>query len=85
VATVTVTAPPPRKVKRGETIQLVAKATDTKGNAMANQSFVWSSSNTNTATVSETGLVTGKNKGDVTITARISGGTKSGSAEIEVK
>ena len=85
VATVAVTAPPPRKVKRGETIQLVANATDTKGNAMPNQSFVWSSSNTNTATVSATGLVTGKNKGDVTITARISGGTKSGSADIEVK
>ena len=85
VATVTVTAPS-RKVKPGSTMQLTATAKDANGNSVAHQSFFWSSSNTNTATVSESGIVTGKRPGDATITARTSSsGGKSGSVEIEVK
>jgi len=85
VATVRVTAPS-KKVKPGSTMQLTATALDEKGNRVANQSFTWSSSNTNTATVSSTGLVTGKRKGNATITARTSsGGGKSGSLKVEVK
>src|SRR5215210_4512469 len=55
VATVTVTAPS-RKVNRGSTIQLSATATDANGSSVPHQSFFWSSSNTNIATVSESGL-----------------------------
>src|SRR5205085_9532239 len=68
VATVTVSAPSTR-VNRGSTLQLTVTAKDNQGNTIANQSFLWSSSNTATATVSATGLVTGKRTGTVTITA----------------
>jgi hypothetical protein len=85
VSTVTVSAPS-KNVKRGSTMQLVATAKDNKGNTVPNQSFVWSSSNTNTATVSANGVVTGKRKGEVTVTARTSqSGGKSGSVKIAVK
>lgn len=85
VASVTVFAPA-KKVKPGSTLQLSAAATDTDGNSMPHQTFLWSSSNTNVATVSTTGLVTGKRGGKATITAQTSAtGGKSGSVEIEVK
>jgi len=84
VATVMVTAPS-NKVKAGSTIQLAASALDNKGNPVPSQSFTWTSSNTNTATVSSTGVVTGKRSGNVTITARTSAnGGKSGSMQITV-
>ncbi len=50
-SSVTVTAPS-KKLKPGSTMQLSATATDSKGNVIPNQSFFWSSSNTNAATVS---------------------------------
>ena len=85
VATVTVTSPSD-KLKAGSTMQLTATAKDDRGNAVAHQSFLWSSSNTDKATVSESGVVTAKKQGDVTITARTSSsGGKSGSLQIEVK
>ena len=85
VATVRVTAPS-RKVKPGATMQLAATAIDANGNAVPHQTFFWSSSNTNTATVSASGVVTGKRPGDVTITAQTSpSGGKSGSMQLEVK
>ena len=85
VATVSVTSPSD-KLKAGSTMQLTATAKDERGNAVAHQSFVWSSSNTDKATVSESGVVTGKKQGDVTITARTSSsGGKSGSLQIDVK
>jgi len=84
VATVTVSAPSTR-VNRASTLQLTATAKDNQGNTIANQSFLWSSSNTATATVSTTGLVTGKRTGTVTITAKTSAtGGKSGSISITV-
>ncbi len=84
-ATVTVTAPS-KNVKPGSTMQLAATATDSKGNALTHQTFVWSSSSTNTATVSATGLVTGRRAGNVTITAQTSAsGGKSGSVDLTVK
>jgi uncharacterized protein YjdB len=85
VATVTVTAPS-RNLKPGNTMQLTATALDSKGNAVPNQSFVWFSSNIAVATVSGTGVVTGKRSGTVTITASTSliGGT-SGTFVINVK
>ena len=85
VASVTVTAPSP-KVKPGSSLQLTATARDANGNSVPDQSFYWSSSNTAIATASESGVVTGKRPGKVTITARTSlTGGKSGSLEIEVK
>jgi len=85
VATVRVTAPS-RKVKPGATMQLTATAIDANGNAVPHQTFFWSSSNTNTATVSASGVVTGMRPGSVTITAQTSAtGGKSGSLQIEVK
>jgi uncharacterized protein YjdB len=84
VATVTVSAPSTR-VNRGATLQLTATAQDNQGNTIANQSFLWSSANTATATVSTTGLVTGKRTGTVTITAKTAAtGGKSGSISITV-
>lgn len=85
VANVTVAAPS-KNVKAGSAMQLSATATDSKGNVIPHQSFVWSTSNTNTATVSASGLVTGKRSGSVTVTARTSPtGGKSGSVQIDVK
>jgi uncharacterized protein YjdB len=67
-------------------MQLSATAKDAGGNSVPHQSFFWSSSDTNIATVSESGVVTGKRSGKVTITARTSAtGGKSGSLEVEVK
>jgi pullulanase len=85
VASVVVTAPS-KKVKPGATMQLAATALDSKGNPVPHQSFYWSSSNTNIATVSAGGVVTGKRPGTVTITAQtsVTGGT-SGSLQIDVK
>jgi len=84
-SSVTVTAPS-KKLKPGSTMQLSATATDGKGNVIADQSFFWSSSNTNTATVSGSGVVTGKRSGNVTISARTSqNGGRSGSVKINVK
>ena len=85
VATVTVTSPS-KKLEAGSTMQLTATAKDNRGNSVPHQSFVWSSSNTDRATVSASGVVTGKREGDVTITAQTSpSGGKSGSLKIEVK
>lgn len=84
VATVTVTAPS-NSVKARSTLQLTATAKDGQGNAVPNQSFFWSSSNINTATVSTTGVVTGKRTGTVSISAQTSlTGGKSGSISIVV-
>jgi uncharacterized protein YjdB len=85
VASVVVTAPS-KTVKPGSTLQLAATAMGADGNAVPHQSFSWSSSDANIASVSESGVVTGKRKGKVTITAQTSSsGGKSGSLEIEVK
>jgi pullulanase len=84
VATVTVTAPSNR-VNARSTLQLSATAKDKQGNTIANQTFLWSSSNTNTATVSAIGVVTGRRPGTVTITAQTAlNGGKSGSISIVV-
>ena len=85
VATVTVTAPS-TNLKVGNTMQLTATAKDSKGNTVPIQSFIWSSSNNTIATVSTSGVVTGKKSGNVTITASTALiGGKSGSVTINVK
>ena len=85
VATVTVTAPS-TELATGSTMRLTATAKDDKGNPVSQQSFAWSSSNTDKATVSSSGVVTAKQPGSVTITARTSStGGKSGSVKILIK
>ena len=85
VATVTVTAPS-QEMRTGSTMQLTATAKDDRGNSVPGQSFVWSSSNTDKATVSASGVVTAKEPGSATITARTSPtGGKSGSVRIQIK
>jgi uncharacterized protein YjdB len=66
-------------------MQLTATAKDNQGNTVPNQTFYWASSNSAIASVSPSGVVTGKRSGTVTITAQNapSGGT-SGSVQIDV-
>lgn len=52
-----------------ETVQLAASAEDANGHAVSGASFTWSSSDEECATVDETGLVTAKGDGTVTVTA----------------
>ena len=85
VAAVTVTAPS-LEMETGSTMQLTATAKDNKGNPVPQQSFVWSSSNIEKATVSASGVVAAKQPGSVTITAQTSSnGRKSGSVRIQIK
>lgn len=91
-AAITVTNPPVNRivvtpanpqVDEGKTVQLTATAYDANNNVISGLTFTWTSSNTNRATVSSTGLVTGVNDGNVTITA--SAGGKSGSTTVKVQ
>ena len=65
----------------GDTVRLVAEATDANGHAVATvTAFEWSSSDTLVARVDDSGLVTGVDEGIATITATT--GDYSGAAEI---
>jgi uncharacterized protein YjdB len=81
IASIVVTPANPR-IKEGETIQLTATAYDASNHAIAGVTFTWTSSNTNRATVSSSGLVRALNDGNVTITA--SAGGKSGSTTVRI-
>jgi uncharacterized protein YjdB len=61
---------------------LTATVYDAQNNVLTGRTITWSSSNTNRATVSSTGLVTGKATGTVTITA--TSGGRSGSTTVTV-
>ena len=78
---ITVTPANPR-IKEGETVQLTATAYDASNNVINGIAFTWTSSNTNRATVSQTGLVTARQDGNVTITA--SAGGKTGSTSVRI-
>ena len=90
-ATVTVSQPPihhitltpanPR-INEGQTVQLTATAYDASNTVISGVTFTWGSSNTNRATVSQTGLVTSKQDGNVTISA--SEGGKTGSTTVRI-
>jgi uncharacterized protein YjdB len=56
-----------------QTLQLTAIVRDTSGATLAGQSVRWASSDTTIASVSTTGVVTGKNAGSVIITATCDG------------
>jgi len=81
VASVTV-SPASGSIVVGGTIQLMATTKDSAGNTLTGRSITWASSNTSTATVSATGLVTGVAAGAATITATSEG--KSATATVTV-
>jgi hypothetical protein len=67
VEVVTVTAPS-AEIRVGETVQLTATALDADGNVLE-RSFIWISGIGSVASVSQTGLVTGLQKGQSEIEA----------------
>ncbi|HMC67920.1 MAG TPA: Ig-like domain-containing protein, partial [Mycobacteriales bacterium] len=79
VASVTVT-PASGSLYVGQTVQLTATPKDSAGNPLTGRVIAWSSDNTTVATVSTSGLVTGKGAGSATITAATGG--KSGTSTI---
>lgn len=70
LTSITVT-PATVSVAMGETRQMTAQAMDQNGVVMGGQTFTWSSSDDDVATVDANGLVTAVNGGTVTITATI--------------
>src|SRR5437773_2118919 len=81
VASVAVT-PASASVNEGKTVQLTATPKDGNGNPLSGRAVAWVSSNTSVATVSSSGLVTGKVAGSATITATSEG--QSGTSAITV-
>jgi hypothetical protein len=81
IATVTLT-PPTGSVNVGGTLTLSALAQDAKGNELTGRPFTFASSDTNMATVSATGVVSGIAPGSVSITA--TSGTKSAQSVVTV-
>jgi len=74
--------PPSASVTAGKTSQLTAVTKDANGNTLAGRTVTWSSSATNVATVSSSGLVTAVAVGTTIITATSEG--KSATANINV-
>jgi uncharacterized protein YjdB len=66
-------APTDATVQRGRDVQLTAAAYDAAGRLLSGRTFAWSSSDPTVATVSGSGLVSGKKEGQATITAAIGG------------
>src|SRR5207249_1819876 len=81
VASVTV-SPASASVPAGQTVQLSATLRDANGTILTGRSVTWASNNTPVATVTGTGLVTGKVAGAATITATSEG--QNGTAAITV-
>lgn len=81
VASVAV-APTSGSLTVGATMTLTAITYDASGNALSGRGVVWASSAPGVATVSSSGVVTGKSAGTATITATSEG--KTGSATITV-
>ncbi|MBA2683690.1 MAG: Ig-like domain-containing protein [Gemmatimonadaceae bacterium] len=75
-------SPASAAIKVGETVHLQADALDASGNVLPGRTVTWTSTNTDVATVDNTGLVTGVGAGATTITATSEG--KSGTAGIAV-
>ena len=73
-------SPTSKTLKTGETVQLTA----TVNPADTTEKVQWTSSNTDVATVNDTGLVTAKAAGTVTITVKNANGTKSATCVVDV-
>ncbi|WP_353267679.1 Ig-like domain-containing protein [Gemmatimonas sp.] len=83
VATVTIT-PSVINVDEGATSQLTAVLRDSAGNSLTGRTLMWSVSDTASATVSATGLVTGKSEGDTVLVTALSDGIR-GTAKLKVR
>jgi len=81
-ATVTIT-PQTATVGAGQTVALTATARDASGNAITGRAFTWATSAAQTATVSNTGVVTGVAAGIVSITAAMDGRTQSAQVTVQ--
>jgi uncharacterized protein YjdB len=81
VATVEV-APPTATVVIGTTVTLTASALDASGHVLTGRKVAWASADSNFATVSRNGVVTGRYVGSVPIAASVEG--KSAIAQIQV-
>lgn len=75
-------APPEASVVVGATVTLTASAYDASGNVLTGRKVVWAVADSNFATVSAAGVVTGRYVGSVPVAASIEG--KSAVAEIQV-
>ncbi len=76
-------APFAASVEEGSTVQLTAIPEDDRGRTLRGRPVDWVSSDNSRATVNNSGLVTGRGAGVVTIEARISG--RVGSARVTVR
>jgi hypothetical protein len=81
IATITL-LPATNNVNVGSTITLAAQALDAKGNVLTGRPFTYTSSDTNMATVTSSGVVTGIAPGSVSVTA--ASDTKSAQATVTV-
>ncbi|MDE2751723.1 MAG: Ig-like domain-containing protein, partial [Gemmatimonadota bacterium] len=77
-----VVAPDTATVLAGDTLRLVATATDANGQAVTGIAFAWASGDTTVAVVDASGLVTGVGAGQVQVTAAAAGAT--GRAQLAV-
>ena len=77
-----VVAPDTATVLVGDTLRLVATATDANGQAVTGIAFAWASGDTTVAVVDASGLVTGVGAGQVQVTAAAAGTT--GRAQLAV-
>ncbi|HZY06308.1 MAG TPA: Ig-like domain-containing protein [Ilumatobacteraceae bacterium] len=75
-------APPAASVVIGATVTLTASAFDASGNVLTGRKVFWAVADPNFATVSPTGIVTGRYVGTVPVAASIEG--KSAVAQIQV-
>src|SRR4029079_580491 len=75
-------APPEASVIVGATVTLTASAYDASGNVLTGRRVVWAVADSNFATVSPTGVVTGRYVGMVPVAASIEG--KSAVARVQV-
>ena len=73
VSEVALTPPADTMVAHGDTVRLVAEATDVNGHPVAGAEFAWASSDTLVAVVDGEGFVTGVGAGDVEVTATAAG------------
>lgn len=77
-----VIAPTNPRILEGQTIQLTAAVLDADNRVITGMTITWSSSNTNRATVDNTGLVRGISDGNANISA--SAGGKTGTTTVRV-
>ena len=75
-------APPTATVVVGATVTLTASALDAAGNEVTGRKVLWASADSNFATVSPTGVVTGRYVGTVPIAASVDG--KAAVAHVQV-